>query len=108
GGTRPAFARDALNATIVSSMATISTTALGISRAGGARNPHVFAHTLRLLRAGGTRPAFARDALNATIVSSMATISTTALGISRAGGARNPHVFAHTLRLLRAGGTRPS
>ncbi|MGH8655724.1 MAG: hypothetical protein ACREYE_27690, partial [Gammaproteobacteria bacterium] len=36
-------------------------TALGISRSGGARNPHVFQHTLRFLRSGGTRPPFARD-----------------------------------------------
>ncbi|MGH8544648.1 MAG: hypothetical protein ACREX3_13690, partial [Gammaproteobacteria bacterium] len=58
-------------------------TALGISRSGGARNPHVFQHTLRLLvpsmglapaglvlrfapgetvlRSGGTRPPFVRD-----------------------------------------------
>jgi hypothetical protein len=35
--------------------------ALGISRSGGARNPHVFQHTLRFLRSGGTRPPFARD-----------------------------------------------
>ena len=31
------------------------------SRSGGARNPHVFQHTLRFLRSGGTRPPFARD-----------------------------------------------
>ncbi|MGH8651682.1 MAG: hypothetical protein ACREYE_05630 [Gammaproteobacteria bacterium] len=36
-------------------------TALGISRSGGARNPHVFQYTLRFLRSGGTRPSFARD-----------------------------------------------
>ncbi|MGH8655993.1 MAG: hypothetical protein ACREYE_29130 [Gammaproteobacteria bacterium] len=36
-------------------------TALGISRALGARNPHVFQYTLRFLRSGGTRPPFARD-----------------------------------------------
>ncbi|MGH6887181.1 MAG: MoaD/ThiS family protein, partial [Geminicoccales bacterium] len=36
-------------------------TALGISRSGGARNPHVFQHTLRFLRSDGTRPPFARD-----------------------------------------------
>ncbi|MGH8655572.1 MAG: hypothetical protein ACREYE_26875 [Gammaproteobacteria bacterium] len=36
-------------------------TALGISRSGGARNPHVFQYTLRFLRFGGTRPSFARD-----------------------------------------------
>ncbi|MGH8651600.1 MAG: hypothetical protein ACREYE_05195 [Gammaproteobacteria bacterium] len=36
-------------------------TALGISRSGGARNPHVFHYTLRFLRSGGTRPSFARD-----------------------------------------------
>ncbi|MGH8651477.1 MAG: hypothetical protein ACREYE_04520 [Gammaproteobacteria bacterium] len=36
-------------------------TALGISRSGGARNPHVFQYTLRFLRSGGTRPPFARD-----------------------------------------------
>ncbi|MGH8651338.1 MAG: hypothetical protein ACREYE_03725 [Gammaproteobacteria bacterium] len=36
-------------------------TALGISRFGGARNPHVFQYTLRFLRSGGTRPSFARD-----------------------------------------------
>ncbi|MGH8651298.1 MAG: hypothetical protein ACREYE_03515 [Gammaproteobacteria bacterium] len=58
-------------------------TALGISRSGGARNPHVFQYTLRLLvpslglapsglarrfasgetflRSGGTQPLFARD-----------------------------------------------
>ncbi|MGH8654661.1 MAG: hypothetical protein ACREYE_21945, partial [Gammaproteobacteria bacterium] len=35
--------------------------ALGISRSGGARNPHVFQYTLRFLRSGGTRPSFARD-----------------------------------------------
>ena len=35
--------------------------ALGISRSGGARNPHVFQHTLRFLRSGGTRRLFARD-----------------------------------------------
>ncbi|MGH8654676.1 MAG: hypothetical protein ACREYE_22040, partial [Gammaproteobacteria bacterium] len=35
--------------------------ALGISRSGGARNPHVFQYTLRFLRSGGTRPPFARD-----------------------------------------------
>jgi len=35
--------------------------ALGISRSGGARNPHVFQYTLRFLRSGGTRPLFARD-----------------------------------------------
>ncbi|MGH8654944.1 MAG: hypothetical protein ACREYE_23510, partial [Gammaproteobacteria bacterium] len=35
-------------------------TALGISRSGGARNPHVFQYTLRFLRSGGTRPSFAR------------------------------------------------
>ncbi|MGH8652001.1 MAG: hypothetical protein ACREYE_07355 [Gammaproteobacteria bacterium] len=57
--------------------------ALGISRSGGARNPHVFQYTLRLLvsslrlapaglarrfapgeallRSGGTRPSFAHD-----------------------------------------------
>ncbi|MGH8653285.1 MAG: hypothetical protein ACREYE_14460, partial [Gammaproteobacteria bacterium] len=34
---------------------------LGISRSGGARNPHVFQYTLRFLRSGGTRPSFARD-----------------------------------------------
>ncbi|MGH8656303.1 MAG: peptidoglycan-binding domain-containing protein, partial [Gammaproteobacteria bacterium] len=34
---------------------------LGISRSGGARNPHVFQYTLRFLRSGGTRPPFARD-----------------------------------------------
>ncbi|MGH8651159.1 MAG: hypothetical protein ACREYE_02775, partial [Gammaproteobacteria bacterium] len=34
-------------------------TALGISRSGGARNPHVFQYTLRFLRSGGTRPSFA-------------------------------------------------
>ncbi|MGH8651224.1 MAG: HAD family hydrolase, partial [Gammaproteobacteria bacterium] len=34
-------------------------TALGISRSGGARNPHVFQYTLRFLRSGGTRPPFA-------------------------------------------------
>ncbi|MGH8651541.1 MAG: hypothetical protein ACREYE_04875, partial [Gammaproteobacteria bacterium] len=34
---------------------------LGMSRSGGARNPHVFQHTLRFLRSGGTRPPFARD-----------------------------------------------
>ncbi|MGH8651461.1 MAG: DUF5615 family PIN-like protein, partial [Gammaproteobacteria bacterium] len=33
-------------------------TALGISRSGGARNPHVFQYTLRFLRSGGTRPSF--------------------------------------------------
>ena len=33
--------------------------ALGISRSGGA--PHVFQHTLRFLRSGGTPPPFARD-----------------------------------------------
>ncbi|MGH8653649.1 MAG: hypothetical protein ACREYE_16425 [Gammaproteobacteria bacterium] len=36
-------------------------TALGISRSGGARNPHVFQSTLRFLRSGGTRPSFAHD-----------------------------------------------
>ena len=36
-------------------------TVLWISRSGGARNPHVFQHTLRFLRSGGTRPSFARD-----------------------------------------------
>ncbi|MGH8655317.1 MAG: TonB-dependent receptor domain-containing protein [Gammaproteobacteria bacterium] len=36
-------------------------TALGISRSGGARNPHVFQYTLRFLRSGGTRDPFARD-----------------------------------------------
>ncbi|MGH8655244.1 MAG: hypothetical protein ACREYE_25110 [Gammaproteobacteria bacterium] len=36
-------------------------TALGISRSGGARNPHVFQYTLRFLRSGRTRPSFARD-----------------------------------------------
>ncbi|MGH8654498.1 MAG: hypothetical protein ACREYE_21055 [Gammaproteobacteria bacterium] len=36
-------------------------TALGISRSGGARNPHVFQYILRFLRSGGTRPSFARD-----------------------------------------------
>ncbi|MGH8650700.1 MAG: hypothetical protein ACREYE_00325 [Gammaproteobacteria bacterium] len=36
-------------------------TALGISRSGGARKPHVFQYTLRFLRSGGTRPSFARD-----------------------------------------------
>ncbi|MGH8656715.1 MAG: ribonuclease H-like domain-containing protein [Gammaproteobacteria bacterium] len=36
-------------------------TALGISRSGDARNPHVFQYTLRFLRSGGTRPSFARD-----------------------------------------------
>ncbi|MGH8652144.1 MAG: hypothetical protein ACREYE_08190 [Gammaproteobacteria bacterium] len=36
-------------------------TALGISRSGGARNPHVFQYTPRFLRSGGTRPSFARD-----------------------------------------------
>ncbi|MGH8653330.1 MAG: hypothetical protein ACREYE_14695, partial [Gammaproteobacteria bacterium] len=36
-------------------------TALGISRSGGARNPHVFQYTLRFPRSGGTRPSFARD-----------------------------------------------
>ncbi|MGH8655773.1 MAG: hypothetical protein ACREYE_27950 [Gammaproteobacteria bacterium] len=36
-------------------------TALGISRSGGARNPHVFQYTLRFLRSGGTRSSFARD-----------------------------------------------
>ncbi|MGH8650665.1 MAG: hypothetical protein ACREYE_00140 [Gammaproteobacteria bacterium] len=36
-------------------------TALGISRSGGARNPHVVQDTLRVLRSGGTRPSFARD-----------------------------------------------
>ncbi|MGH8652192.1 MAG: hypothetical protein ACREYE_08435 [Gammaproteobacteria bacterium] len=35
--------------------------ALGISRFGGARNPHVFQYTLRFPRSGGTRPSFARD-----------------------------------------------
>src|SRR5690348_16005850 len=36
--------------------------ALGILRAGGARNPHVLTCTLRFLRSGVAQPAFARDA----------------------------------------------
>ena len=36
-------------------------TTLGISRSGGARNPHVFQYTLRFLRSDETRPPFARD-----------------------------------------------
>ncbi|MGH8653089.1 MAG: hypothetical protein ACREYE_13390 [Gammaproteobacteria bacterium] len=36
-------------------------TAPGISRSGGARNPHVFQYTVRFLRSGGTRPPIARD-----------------------------------------------
>src|SRR5690242_1391318 len=35
--------------------------ALGILRAGGARNPHVLTCTLRFLRSGGEQPAIARD-----------------------------------------------
>ncbi|MGH8656612.1 MAG: hypothetical protein ACREYE_32465 [Gammaproteobacteria bacterium] len=42
-------------------------TALGISRSGGARNPHVFQYTLRFLRSGGTRPSFARDGFSQTL-----------------------------------------
>ncbi|MGH8652930.1 MAG: hypothetical protein ACREYE_12510, partial [Gammaproteobacteria bacterium] len=41
--------------------------ALGISRSGGARNPHVFQYTLRFLRSGGTRPSFARDGFSQTL-----------------------------------------
>ncbi|MGH8652817.1 MAG: hypothetical protein ACREYE_11910 [Gammaproteobacteria bacterium] len=63
-------------------------TALGISRSGGARDPHVFQYTLRLLvsslrltpaglarrfapgetvlRPGGTRPSFAREGFSQT------------------------------------------
>ncbi|MGH8615390.1 MAG: hypothetical protein ACREYF_26060 [Gammaproteobacteria bacterium] len=36
-------------------------TALGISRSGGAWNPHVFQYTLWSLCSGGTRPPFARN-----------------------------------------------
>ncbi|MGH8652449.1 MAG: hypothetical protein ACREYE_09865 [Gammaproteobacteria bacterium] len=42
-------------------------TALGISRSGGARNPHVFQYTLQFLRSGGTRPSFARDGFSQTL-----------------------------------------
>jgi hypothetical protein len=39
--------------------------ALGSLRAGGARNAHVLACTLRLLRSGVTQPAVALDASKA-------------------------------------------
>ncbi|MGH8651014.1 MAG: hypothetical protein ACREYE_02020 [Gammaproteobacteria bacterium] len=42
-------------------------TVLGISRSGGARNPHVFQYTLRFLRSGGTRPSFAHDGFSQTL-----------------------------------------
>ncbi|MGH8652281.1 MAG: hypothetical protein ACREYE_08930 [Gammaproteobacteria bacterium] len=52
-------------------------TALGISRSGGARNPHVSQYTLRFLRSGGTRPSFARDGFftNSQMIENLPSIS---------------------------------
>ncbi|MDQ3777114.1 MAG: phage Gp37/Gp68 family protein [Pseudomonadota bacterium] len=62
-------------------------TALGISRSGGARNPHVFQYTLRFLRSGETRPPFARDGFFTTSHSVLSTTSTCAASTGRSWAA---------------------